>query len=553
MKMALLLSISLAGGNALAQVSVPLAITTSQNRLDRGSPYFLNDSTVVFADAGKVFGLSTVAGSKAVPIANIGTYVAAIAQAPDGKVYAVPGGVDCDVLSPTDRLLRVTGTSARTLGAETVMELAPDSLGYVAGVIAFSVSAGGVAWIANERRVATVDLETGRVSAFSYDIEAPAPAQSIWAIDPTTAVSRRGLDNPYVFTISGSTLTTRVLPSARTIWDVRVVSGEIYAVTSEHLLRFDKRGNPVGQARALPVSSFAWSRFAGDDLVLLQTGSRLTRWTPSTGDTTSMPYYPEVDGWGILAATTSSSGAIALHADDQLYAGFIPEYPIPLAQQFVQIIPAGADPTLMGPPLSVTIDFKNASQPFDNRKGPRYTITAKNESGQLVEEALVAGVYLFGVPCAEFFNGGNVKNLPSGSTAEAVAANAFYYVPPGSMPPPGTRIQDYFKIMHSNGRPVASGTGVGVDYLVTSIRDIAQAPDVKLFPSLASTSITVQYTDPRQKLLILDALGRVAFRQNLDLTQTRVTVDVSSFGESLHYLLLTSQTGTSVHPFTVQH
>ena len=100
------------------------------------------------------------------------------------------------------------------------------------------------------------------------------------------------------------------------------------------------------------------------------------------------------------------------------------------------------------------------------------------------------------------------------------------------------------------GRPVTS-TDTTFDLTLSSLRDFAAAPDVRLYPSLANEHFTVDFELPRTSYTVVDALGRVAFRQNLSPQQKRATVDVTALAAGRYYLLLSSEERTSAHAFQV--
>ena len=540
------------GGTAAAQLSVAVEQSDESIVSPYRGPFFLNDSVIVYVAFGRLYGLRNEPNAKPIHVPTP-TQLGQLTQAPDGRLYVIPGGT-CDIVPLLDRVYRIDGDRADDLAVEVIIRFGEDYGPASSGNDNLAVAPDGTIWITTSGKVITANPATGIVRTMELPIRVDHVADKrLVAIDSTRAVVVENGTARHLQRFNTS-ISSRTI--ARDVRDMALAPGgkQIYALTSEGRSSFGADGGPGTVPLPFPVARAQTATFASPDLVLLQTsgGSRLLTWRPSTNDTTSAAYYPDVTGWGLRSARVSGMGDLATRANDQDLGAFTTDFPAPESQSFIQVVARGADPTLMGPPLDFSVAFRNALNP-QRETVLAFNIEVANVGEKLISEATIAGSGPFGVSCREFYNVGVVSDLPPRARTMANIPNRFYYVSLGSHPAPNTLIESTFKVMHSNNRPVAdAGRSKRVSHLVSSLHDIAPAPDVTLYPTLAATTVTVEYAAPRQSLLVLDALGRVAFRQNLDAGQTRATVDVTGFGESLYYLLLSSNDATSVHPFTVQ-
>ncbi len=542
-------------GSGFAQVSVAVERSdySSGRSPSYGGPFFLNDSVLVYTHDAGLYSLSTRENSQPVRI-QVGNGLGALVQAADGRLYALPGGT-CDVVPRLDRVYSIAGSRVDDIQVNELVKLDPDAGAAIAGRERIGVGADQSVWVLAGTSITIADPTSGRLRKFAFPVTGPINYNwDLEVFDSTRAILVSD-GTAYYLRATGGTMTSKVLTGKVLDLMTDPATGRVLVLSEQGLSDFEVNGVQVGATKPLPFSRNRVAVLAAPSLVLTQSSvfpqDRLQRWNPVTEDTSSTLYYEDVSGWGLRTARVSSRGDLALRACDQDHIFWTADAPIPEPQSFVQFIPSGTNETLMGPPVTFEVSFRNALNAF-REVALAYDVEVTNASDQLIEAATIIGSEHW--RCFNY-NRASISDLaPSAKAAAKLDNGGFYYNRWGTSPKPGEYLQATFKVMHSNGRPVGSSAGTirGIRYLVTSIRDIASVPDVTLYPTIAATTVTVEYADPRTELLVIDALGRVAFRQNLDPTQTRVTIDVSGFGESLHYLLLSSQTGTSVHPFTVQ-
>ena len=525
---------------------------------ERG-PFYINDSTVVYLGRDGLFALSTEPDASPVSVPTELGSLYSMAQAPNGDVYVATGS-DCDVIIGPNRLYRLRGTTATSVVAERVSTYAP-SASLVAGwPYVWDVSADGTLWLAVEDRIIAYDLATGRERVYRPFNNRPGqrlePRTALVALDSTlAAVFNYG--EQYDHWLVGSRTQQLALP-ARHVEVLRTDSGLLamgrhnYSITSA-LYRFDQTG-AFKDSVAAPALASSWlhnHEIVADTLVLLQAYGRLYRWNPTSDEFTAEPYYDlgELHTWQIDAARLNARGDLALAA--QQYSddlAWIPEA-IPLNPYFVQVIPAGADPTLVAPGVDLEVKFEVSD--VDGEPALTYTILATNNSDTAIDNALIAGKFRFGLPCREFVNGGYTGPIAPGETDTVDQAVPYYARYDGSITRPRMFVDDRFANYQSNGRPTLGGRGSSHQFIVNSLREIVDAPDVRLLPTLAAASLRVVYERPRAQLLVVDAVGRVAFRQNLSRDAREIPVDVSGLSSGPYYLLLRGDEGTSVHPFQV--
>ncbi len=533
---------------ARAQLSVavaPTPIFDETIRPGEGGPYFLDDTTLVYADRLGLYTMHTRAGSRPVRVPGIFDPPQGLRQDSSGRVYFYDGG-SCDVVFPVRRVYTFDLDASGNWDVATAAELPRDVSFGTRQVQGFDVSDDGTAWFWVGGQVYTLRLASGRWRSYTPSGEFKLIGNGLEAVDSTRAFYRWGFRVIHIDLLRRPQMREVLQGRGRVL---RWHGGGLSVLTGEEYVRANADG-AIRSRQALPVMDPSHFVFAADSVALLVHGDTLTRWNFLRNTISSESYYPEDVYWRLEAAALSRSGGLAVYGFSKKFSAFIPEAIPPAPQGFIQFTPTGESARMLGPRLGLEVRLRPISQ-VSGAGQLTYEITLTNLSDELIDSAEVRTPDFFGAPCREFYNGGRVEDLPPGTRARASNTHSIYYTSNNSTPGPGDTFEATFTVTHANGRPVAA-TDTTFDLTLVALHDITPAPDVTLYPTLAATTVTVEYTDPRRELLVLDALGRVAFRQNLDAGQTRATVDVTGFGESLYYLLLSSDDATSVHSFTVQ-